>query len=177
MRFDVSKAEIKKANVPHELLLTNLIGNHILIFISAAGMAGSFPWLLALVPIISLSILGFTLWRARYSLRQDSWYVMCHWQICAQRSKIFILMLVMLLLMSGLGWLGYSYMGMMKEAVFALIGGVGILPVMATVLILVIMESEALYHSNLCQLPNWVVEKFPNKDVNIIEEEVLPHLT
>jgi hypothetical protein len=27
MRFEVSKEEIKKANVPHELFLTNLIGN------------------------------------------------------------------------------------------------------------------------------------------------------
>lgn len=177
MRFDVSKEEIKKANVPHEMMLTNLIGNHILIFIAAAGMAGSYPWLLALVPIISLIILGFTLWRAKRSRGQDSWYVMCHWQVCAQRSKIFILMLILLLAMSGLGWFGYTHMGMMKEAVFALIGGVGILPIMATVLILIIMESEALYHSNLCRLPNWVVEKFPNKDVKCIDEEAVPNLS
>jgi hypothetical protein len=170
MRFEVSKDEIKKANVPHELFLTNLIGNHILMAVAAGGVAGSFPWVMAMIPAISFSILGFTLWRARRAIGRDPWYVMCHWQVCARRSKIFILMLSMLLVSMAMGWVGYTYGGMMKEAVWALIGGVGLLPVMVTVLVLIIMESEALYHANQAKLPNWVVEKFPNPDARIIEE-------
>lgn len=172
MRFDVTEREIKKANVPHELFLTNLVGNHILMFISALGMARSLPWLMALVPLISFSILGYTLWRASRSHRCDTWYVMCHWQVCARRSKIFISMLAMLLLISGLGWAGYTHLGMMKEAVWALIGGVGLLPVMVTVLVLIIMESETLYHANLARLPRWVVDRYPNPDAKVIPEEI-----
>ena len=97
MRFEVSKEEIKKANVPHELFLTNLIGNHILMAVAAGGVAGTFPWVMAVIPIISFSILGYTLWRARRSLKRDPWYPMCHWQVCARRSKIFIAMLTMLM--------------------------------------------------------------------------------
>ncbi len=171
MRFEVSKEEIKKANVPHELFLTNLVGNHILMAISAGWMAGSYPWLMAMVPIISFSILGYTLWRARRSRTRDSWYPMCHWQVCARRSKILILMLSLLVLIATLGWLGYTYLGMMKEAVLALIAGVGLLPVMVTVLVLIITESEALYHANQAKLPKWVVEKYPNPDVKVIEED------
>jgi hypothetical protein len=174
MRFEVSPDEIKKANVPHELFLTNLIGNHILMAVAAGGMAGSFPWIIAIVPIISFSILGYTLWRARRSLTRDPWYPMCHWQLCARRSRIFIFMLLLLLLIMTLGWVGYTYLGMMKEAVWALIGGVGILPVMVTVLVLILIESETLYHANQAKLPAWVVERFPNPDAKVIEE-VKPH--
>lgn len=170
MRFEVSNEEIKKANVPHELFLTNLIGNHILMAVAAGGVAGSFPWVMALIPITSFSILGYTLWRARRSLTTDSWYPMCHWQLCARRSKIFLLMLFILLVIMALGWVGYAFLGMMKEAVLALIGGVGILPVMVTVLVLVIIESETLYHANQAKLPEWVVKRFPNPDAKVIQE-------
>ena len=95
---------------------------------------------------------------------------MCHWQVCSRRSKIFIAMLTMLLVITILGWIGYTYLGLMKEAVLALIGGVGILPVMVTVLMLIIIESDALYHANQAKLPNWVVERYPNPEATVIEE-------
>jgi len=171
MRFDVPAAEIKKANVPHEIFLTNLIGNHILMAVGAGGIAGSFPWIMAIIPITSFSLLGFILWRARRSLTRDPWYVMCHWQVCARRSRIFIAMLLMLLLVMVLGWIGYTYLGWMKEAVFALVAGTGILPIMVTVLVLIIVESDALYHANQAKLPNWVVERYPNPEAKVIHEE------
>ncbi|MBK5963501.1 hypothetical protein CCR95_05200 [Thiocystis minor] len=162
MRFDVTHDEIKRANVPHELFLINLIGNHILLTVGLGGLAGSYPWVMALIPAISFGILGFTLWRARRAIEHDSWYVMCHWQVCARRSRLFMLMLGLLLLAVALGWAGYTYGGMMKEAVWALVAGIGILPVMASILVLVMIESDALYHANQAKLPHWVVERFPN---------------
>ncbi|MBK1724045.1 hypothetical protein [Thiocystis violacea] len=171
MRFEVSQAEIKKANVPHELFLTNLIGNHILMAVGLGGLAGSFPWVMAIVPGISFSILFFTLWRARRSFGRDPWYVMCHWQLCARRSRIFLLMLSLLLLAGLAGWASYTYGGMMKEAVWALVAGTGILPVMVTILVLVMVESDALYHASQAKLPSWVVERFPNPDARILHEE------
>lgn len=171
IRFEVSPEEIKKANVPHEIFLTNLIGNHILMTAGAGGMAGTFPWIMSIIPIISFSLLGYTMWRANRSIGRDPWYVMCHWQVCARRSSILILMLTLLLVIVTLGWVAYTYAGMMKEAVWALIGGVGILPVMVTVLILILMESEALYHANQAKLPDWVVERYPNSEVKVIVEE------
>ncbi len=172
MRFVVSPAEIKQANIPHELFLTNLIGNHILMAVALGGIAGSFPWVMAIVPIVSFSILGFILWRARQSRQRDSWYVMCHWQVSARRSRIFLLMLVLLLFAAGLGWVGYAYGGMMKEAVLALVAGTGILPVMVTILVLVMVESDALYHANQAKLPRWVVERFPNPDAVIVPDDM-----
>lgn len=170
MRFDVSKEEIKKANVPHEIFLTNLIGNHILLAVALGGLAGSFPWIMALVPAISFSLLGYTLWRARRAVGRAPWYPMCHWQVCARRSRIFIMMLLLLLGAMALGWAGHVYGGMMKEAAIALVAGVGILPIMVTTLILIIIESDALYHANQAKLPAWVVERFPNPDAIRVDE-------
>jgi hypothetical protein len=171
MRFEVNRQEIRKSNIPHEIFLTNLIGNHILMTVGAGGIAGTFPWIMAIIPITSFSLLGYTLWRARLSLTRDPWYVMCHWQVCARRSRIFIVMLLMLLFVMAVGWLGYTYLGWMKEAVMALVAGTGILPVMVTVLILIIIESDALYHANQAKLPAWVVERFPNPDAKVIPED------
>jgi len=41
------------------------------------------------------------------------------------------------------------------------LGGAAVLPTMVTVLILVIMESEALHHAKTGILPDWVKEKYP----------------
>jgi len=175
MRFDVPHDEIKRANIPHELFLTNLVGNHILMAVAAGGIAGSFPWVMAIIPLISVCILGYTLWRARRSIQRDTWYVMCHWQVCARRSRIFLLMLGLLLLACALGWAGHVYGGLMKEAAFALVIGTGFLPVMFTILILVVVESDTLYHANQAKLPDWVVARFPNPDARVVADDHAHH--
>jgi hypothetical protein len=161
MKFEISDELTRQAKVPHDIFLTNLIGNHILCFVAALGMFRSYPQPVALVPIISLSLLSYTLWRAKQSQRKDHWYVMVHWQIAAQRSRFFIYMLLAVLGVCLLGWIGYTYLGMMKVAVMALIGGVGLLPIMVTVLVLIIMESDALHQASLHKLSYRVVEEFP----------------
>jgi hypothetical protein len=123
------------------------------------------------VGIVSIILLSYTLWRADQAKRRDDWYVMCHWQITARRSWFFIGMLGLLGIVATLGWAGHIYGGMRKEGVYALIGGVGILPVMATILVLIVMESDALYQAMQHRLPQWAVEKYPNPDAIVIEED------
>ena len=175
MRFQVSPADIKQANIPHEIFLTNLIGNHILMAVGAGGVAGTFPWIMAIIPLTSYALLGYILWRARQSLTRDRWYPMCHWQVCARRSRFFITMLILLLVVAGLGWVGYTQFGLRKEAVWAITIGAGILPVMVTVLVLILFESEALYHANQAKLPAWVVARYPHPPEIAVIEEVKPH--
>lgn len=171
MKYEITSEEAGKAKIPHEIFLTNLIGNHILWFIAALGMAKSYWQPVALVPIVSVVTLMYLLWRARYSRKRDSWYVMCHWQICARRSRMFIYMLLLAALVSLLGWLGYSLLGMMREAVYALVGGLGMLPVMVTVLVLILMESDSLHQAALHRLPDRIAAEFPNPGVLVIEDQ------
>ena len=175
MKFQISADMAHKAKIPHEILLTNLIGNHILWFIAALGMAGSYWQPLLVVPVFSFGTLAYILWRARRAKAQDDWYVMCHWQICAARSRVFIYLLLLGVTVVILGWVGYTYFGMMKVAVYAISGGVGILPVMVTVLILILMESDALHQASLQKLPKRIVEKYPAPDdMVVLEEEETP---
>ncbi len=172
MKFEISDELTRQAKIPHDIFLTNLIGNHILWFVAALGLVRSYWQPLALVPIVSLSLLVYTLWRAKRSRREDHWYVMVHWQIAAQRSRFFIYMLLAVLGVSFLGWIGYTYLGMMKVAVMAMIGGIGLLPIMVTVLILILMESDALHQASLHKLSERVVAKFPPpQDVVVLEED------
>jgi hypothetical protein len=175
MKFQISDETAHKAKIPHEILLTNLIGNHILWFIAALGMAGSYWQPLLVVPLFSFSTLTYILWRARRSKLMDEWYVMCHWQICAARSRVFIYLLLLSVTVVVLGWVGYTYLGMMKVAVYAISGGVGILPVMVTVLILILMESDALHQASLHKLPKRMVEKYPlPADIAVLEADDTP---
>lgn len=170
MKFEISEQESRQAKVPHEIFLTNLVGNHILWFIASLGLVRSYWQPLALVPVVSILILGYTLWRARQSKKRDSWFVMCHWQLCAGRSRVFILTLAILGSISLLGWIGFTYFGMKQVAVMAMIGGAGVLPVMVTVLVLILMESDALHQAAQHKLPKRMIERYPNPDIRVLEE-------
>lgn len=177
MKFEISEELVHKAKIPHDIFLTNLIGNHILWFVASLGLVRSYWQPLALVPIVSLSLLFYTLWRARDSRLRDPWYVMVHWQIAAERSRFFIYMLLAVITISILGWIGYTYWGMKQVAVLALIGGVGLLPIMVTVLVLIIMESDALHQAVLRKLSRRVVERYPYPaDVVVLGEENPPDM-
>ncbi|MBL3588822.1 MAG: hypothetical protein JMN24_03385 [gamma proteobacterium endosymbiont of Lamellibrachia anaximandri] len=176
MKFEIADEVASKAKIPHEIFLTNLIGNHILWFVAALGLAKSYWQPVAMVPVVSFMLLAYTLWRARRSKMTDEWFVMCHWQICAARSRLFIYMLVLGLVASLLGWIGYTYLGMMEVAVYALVGGIAGLPVMVTVLVLILMESDALHQTMLHKLPDRLVEKYPPpENIKVVEEVVYDH--
>lgn len=170
MLFDVHDEEKKKAKWPHDLFLVNLIANHILTFVATLGMATSWAWPMLIVPVVSFTILGIIIFKGKKSRRSETWFVMCHWQIAVKRSLFFIKMLLALSILTGIGLYGYTNLGWMKEAVFALIGGVCILPVMVTTLVLIIMESDALHQAGQGKLPEKIVALFPNPKAVVIEQ-------
>lgn len=175
MQFEISSQEAHLAKIPHEIFLTNLIGNHILWFVAALGVVKSYWQPLALVPLVSIASLVYTLWRARQSRRRDPWYVMCHWQIAARRSRLLILMFALVTLAALLGWLAYTQLHWMKEAVYAFVGGIGVLPVMVTILVLIILESDALHQASQHRLPKGILTRFPNAGAKVIEEALTHH--
>lgn len=168
MQFIVPENEVKLARHPHELFLTNLITNHILLFVALLGMAGDYPLLMLVTPSISLCTLLYILYRARRSLTQDPWFVMCHWQIGAQRSRLFIAMLAIMALVIITVLLVSA--GELKPQHYAF-AGVGALPTMFTILALIVMESDAMHQARQGKLPDSIVKKFPNPDAIQVDEE------
>lgn len=169
MLFDVSDEEKKKAKFPHDLFLINLIGNHILTFVATLGLATSWAWPMLIVPIVSFSILGFIIYRGKKSQQSETWFVMCHWQVALKRSYFFIKMLLLISAIAAFGLYGYTSLGWMKEAVYALIGGVCLLPTMVTTLVLIIMESDALHQAGEGKLPDKMLDLYPNPEAKIID--------
>ncbi|SCZ61032.1 hypothetical protein [Thiohalomonas denitrificans] len=166
MRYEVSGEDIVKAKHPHEVFLINLIFNHVLLFVAFLS-ASSLQGFLFVVPIVSAAILVYLLWRARKSQLTDPWYVKCHWQLAARRSRFFILMLgLMALVILGV-WLASG--GNPGPQHYAL-GGVGIFPTMVTVLALIIMESEAMAQAGSGVVPKWLEERYPNPEARVLEE-------
>ncbi|MFK5986367.1 MAG: hypothetical protein QM479_13220 [Pseudomonadota bacterium] len=145
----VSAEEIKRAKFPHDLFLINLIGNHILTFVATLGMASSWAWPMLIVPIVSFIILGMIIIKGIHASKNETWFVRTHWQIAIKRSIFFIAMIVVLMLIASLGVYGYQNLGWMKEAVYAMIGGACILPIMVTTLVLILMESDALHRASM----------------------------
>ena len=168
MLFEISDEEKKKAKFPHDLFLINLIGNHILTFVATLGLATSWAWPMLIVPIVSFFILGTIIYKGKKSRRNEAWFVMCHWQIALKRSLFFIKMLLTISAVAAVGLYGYTNLGWMKEAVYALIGGVCLLPTMVTTLVLIIMESDALHQASEGKLPDKTIELYPNPDAEII---------
>lgn len=167
MQFEITEQERKNARHPHEILLINLVTNHILIFVAILGLAKTYPALLLVVPAISITILSYLLFRARRALTTAPWFEKCHWQLCRQRSRFFIAMLAIMglvitavLLVAG---------GEPKPQHYAL-GGVGMLPTLLSVLALIVMESDAMHQARQGKLPDSMIKRFPNPDAKIIEE-------
>jgi hypothetical protein len=157
MQFHVSEEDIRAAKWPHDLFLINLIFNHILMFVAFLSASSLWQWVI-LVPIASLLILAYSLWRAKKSLTVDSWYVKCHWQICHKRSMMFIGMIVLMLIAMTIILLVSD--GNPRPQHIAL-GGAAILPTMVMVLVLIIFETEALDDAKKGRVPDSVVKRYP----------------
>ncbi|MGM0593108.1 MAG: hypothetical protein ACQETD_01115 [Pseudomonadota bacterium] len=160
MQFNVSDEDIRHAKWPHDLFLINLIFNHILMFAAFLSASSLWEWVI-LVPSASLLILLYTIWRARKAQRVDSWYVMCHWQICYRRSKMFIGMIVLMLL-AIIGVMVIS--GGNPTPMQIAPAGAVILPTMVMVLVLIILETESLDDARKGRVPDSVVERYPEPE-------------
>lgn len=166
MKYDIAADELKKARVPHEVFLTNLIFNHILVFVAIIS-ASSLTQYVVIVPIFSVVSLIYLFWGASRASKHASWYVNAHWQIAARRSRFFLIMLaVMGSIMAAVFMVSG---GDMKPQHWAL-GGVAFLPVMVTVLALIVFESESLHQAKNGMLPDWVSERFPENALTPVEQ-------
>jgi hypothetical protein len=162
MHYEVSEELARKARLPHEIFLINLITNHILVFVGLLGMAKTYPWVMLLTPAVSVVVLAYLMISARRALKTAHWYVSCHWQLCAHRSKMFIGMLAVLaLVIVGLLLSVGGDPSQLKPGHYAL-GGVASLPTMVFILVLIVMESDAMHKARIGQVPEWLVKKYPD---------------
>lgn len=162
-QFNISPEEGRRAKWPHEIFLINLIFNHIFLFCATVAVFGTFPLLTALVPAISFAIIGYILIKARRVAASDeSWFVKAHWQIGARRNRLFMLLLTVTCIVSGGGlWLSKMF-GWAKIPAIALIAGVGLLPFMVALLVLIVLGNESVFMARNGKLPKRFLEQNPD---------------
>lgn len=162
--FSVSPEECGRAKWPHEIFLINLVFNHIFVFVATVAVVGTFPLLPLAVPVISFSIIGYIMLKARQvAAGNDTWFVKSHWRIGAGRNRIFMLLLTVTCAVSGGGlWLA-KMLGWSKIQTIALIGGVGLLPFMVSLLALIVLGNDSVHLARTGKLPKRFVEQNPDR--------------
>ncbi len=165
MKYEISPEELKKSCIPHEIFLTNLIFNHILVFVAIIS-ASSLTHFIVIVPLFSVLSLLYLFWGARRAKKHATWYVSAHWQVAARRSRFFLLMLAVMGGIFVIIWLFSG--GDMRPQHWAL-GGAAFLPTMAFVLGLIIFESESLHQARKAELPDWVNKRYPENALIPVE--------
>jgi hypothetical protein len=162
MNEQATGAEMKRARHLHAVLLFNLIVNHIFIFLVAVSVIKQSLVPALLVPVFSLAMLAYILINAQRSLtREPSWFVRCHWQLAAKRARTFMLLFVAMGTFSALIYFGGHAMGMKTLATLALTFGVGLLPFMVTLLVLVVLEFDAEHQCKLGKIPASAAAAYP----------------
>lgn len=161
-QFSISPQEGTRAKWPHEIFLINLIFNHILVFCATVAVMGTLPLLPALVPVISFIIISYILIKAkRVAASDESWFVKAHWQIGAMRNRHFMLLLTIACIISAGGFWLSKMLGWAKIPTIALIGGVGLLPFMVLLLVLIVLGNESVFMAREGKLPKRFVEQSP----------------
>jgi len=168
MKYQVSPIDIKKARVPHEIFLTNLIFNHVLVLVAVLS-ASSLIQLIVVIPIFSFLSLAYLFWGAHRAKTRAAWYVNAHWQIAAKRSRFF---LIMLTIMGGLLLTIYLAAGGDMKPQHWAFSGAAFLPIMVSVLGLILFESESLHQAKSGVLPDWVSERFPENALTPLDESL-----
>jgi hypothetical protein len=166
--FTISPEEIVRAKWPHEIFLINLVFNHILVFASTFGVFSTFPQMVLIVPITSFVITGYIVIKAKQVARSnETWFVKSHWVIANKRNSHFMKLLTITCTGIGIGLLLSKVMGWSKVATIALLGGVGMLPFMISLLVLIVLGNDSMYQARHGKLPRRFVEQNPDPSSSV----------
>ena len=167
MEIQAGGTERQRARHLHAVLLFDLVVNHIFLFLMALTLINVSKKPLMLVIMISISLVSYILIRAKLALKtEQSWYVRCHWQFAAQRARIFLLLFLALGTLVLVLFYGGHAMGMKKVATWALTGGLGVLPFMAGILVLIVIEFDAEHQAKTGKVPAGAIANYPPPEKN-----------
>ncbi len=154
MDHSATAAEINRAKSLHSILLFDFIVVHVFVFVVALGLIKSSYIPLILMPVLSISLLGFVLFKAHKALASEpSWFVRCHMLLAAKRARLFLILFLVTGTFTALMLLGGPQLGMSPIASKSLAFGVGQLPFMVVLLALVVMEFDAEHQCKSSKIP------------------------
>lgn len=185
MFFRVDDPIRRQAKPPHELSMINLLLFNLLMLIALLG--GSFiqkdsalaDYRLAgvLVPLLlSIAVIVYTYVRASKAEANEHWFIAAHWRLAGGRYKILLIAYVVGAALIGLGWLlAQSHSDpRMADLMFVALQRVAIAPMLITLMVLIMLESGALYQAGRGEVPNGIIKRFPPPSDLEGQEQALP---
>mgnify|MGYP001571684311 CR=1 FL=1 len=152
--YKATLEEMVRAKWPHEIFLINLVFNHILVFASTFGVFSTFPLMVLVVPITSFAITGYILFKAKQvAAGNETVFVKAHWVVANKRNTHFMWLLTITCVVIGGGFWFSKLMGWSKIATIALLGGVGLLPFMVSLLVLIVLGNDSMYQARHSKMP------------------------
>ncbi|MDD4929435.1 MAG: hypothetical protein PHP85_09180 [Gallionella sp.] len=154
MEHQVTEAEISRAKSLHSLLLFDFIVVHVFVFVLALSLLKASPIPIMLMPVLSVALLGTVIFKATRARTQDlSVFVLCHNLLAAQRAKLFLVLFLVTGTLTAALVMGGAQFGMSKITSYALAAGIGQLPFMVSLLILVVLEFDAEHQCKSGKIP------------------------
>lgn len=194
MFFPISDQERRRAKSPHELAMVNLLLFNLLagVALLAGSMAepdsplATYKWAFVALPLLlSLLIMLFTQWRASRALRREPWFVAAHWRLAASRYRLLLIAYLVSAAVVSIAFLGGAEPGALEQRLAdlppalqemerhklasqhmgeAIWARIGVVPLVVLVLVLVMLESSALYQSGRGEVPQSILDRLPPPD-------------
>ncbi len=159
MKFEIDEAQIRRAQVPHNLFISGLFGLNLLV--APAVIALKFGMAGLLIPLLSTGALIAYLYLR--SKKTTLWFVDAHWRLAFRNSRWLLAgyaITAALILIAWLVSLAASSPSM-GHIVWTALTRIAVLPTLAGVMVTAISEASAISLATKREVPDNLVAKFP----------------
>lgn len=148
-----SADEIARAKQLHSILLFDFIVIHVFMFVTALGLMSASLIPLIAMPVISISLLGYVITKAGKAKAEPSQFIRCHMLLAKKRARMFLGLFVVTFSFTAAMLFGGAHFGMSKITSYSLAFGIGQLPFMVVLLVLVVLEFDAEHQCKAGKIP------------------------
>ena len=159
MRCEVTREEIRRAQVPHNLFISGLFVLDLFmtpaIVVLNAGMSG------LLIPLLCSSLLiGYIFRRSR---KTTSWFVDAHWRLTFNNSRWLMLGYAVSALLIFVAWLisQAAHEASMQHILWLALTRIALVPTLIAVIVTAVMEANAIGLANNCGVPDGLAGEGP----------------
>jgi hypothetical protein len=159
MRFEVSAAEIKRAQFPHDLLIAGLFAFNLLM--APAVIALNVGMLGLLIPLLSSSaLIGYLYLRSR---KVTCWFVAAHWRLAFLNSKWLMIGYAVTAALIFIAWIvsQASHEASMKHILWVALTRIAVLPMLIGVMVTAVMEASAISLASKREVTDKLAVTFP----------------
>jgi len=159
MQFQATAAEVKQAQVPHNLFVTGLFLFDLLM--TPAVIVMNFGMVGLLVPLcLSGALIAYIFLRSR---KRTAWFVDAHWRLSFRHGQWLILGYAISALLVFLAWLVSltAHDVNMRHILWTALTRVALMPTLIAVMVTAVMEGSAIGLASKREVPDKIASVFP----------------